>query len=58
MTRAILVAALTTGAFCAVFAGFVDAITDALTMGQVIVLGGVSGFLGSLFAALVWRNKQ
>ncbi len=57
MTRAILIAALTTGAFCAVFASVVDVVTDALTMWQVAIAGFISGTLGSLFAALVWRRK-
>ena len=53
MNRAILAAALTTGAFCAVFAGVVDAVTDALSMAQVVIVGAVSGFCGSLFASLM-----
>jgi len=53
MTGAILKAALTTGAFCAVFASAVDMVTDALSLWQVMAAGGVSGFLGSLFASFV-----
>lgn len=58
MTRVILLAALTTGAFCAVFAGFVDVVTDTLTLWQVLAAGGVSGFFGSLFASLVLRRRD
>ncbi len=58
MSRTILLAALTTGAFCAVFAGVVDAVTDALTLGQVVAVGGVSGILGSLFASYVIRRRK
>ncbi|MDJ0629837.1 MAG: hypothetical protein QNJ44_16385 [Rhodobacter sp.] len=58
MTRAILLAAVTTGAFCAIFAVMVDAATDALSIWQVAVAGLVSGFLGSLFASLVLRRRD
>jgi len=60
MTRPVLVlgAALTTGLFCAIFALGVDLLTDALDIWQVAVAGGVSGVLGSVFAALVWRRKS
>jgi len=58
MTRGILIAALTTGAFCAGFAAVVDVVTGALSMVQVAIVGGTSGFLGSLFAAFVWRRKS
>ena len=56
--RAIVTTSLMTGGFCAVFAGVVDAITDALTMWQVIGLGAISGAMGSLFAQLVLRRKD
>ena len=57
MVRTILIPALTTGAFCAGFAVFVDYATDMLHMWQVIFVSGLSGFLGSLFASLVWNRK-
>jgi uncharacterized membrane protein len=57
MSRVVLVAALTTGVFCAVFASVVDAVTDALSMWQVAIAGGISGFLGSLFASLVLGKR-
>ncbi len=50
----ILLLALTTGAFCAVFAMFVATVTTALQLWQVACIGGISGFLGSLLASLVW----
>lgn len=53
-----LKAALTTGAFCALFAGGVDAATDMLTTRNVMIVGGISGFLGSLFATFVWRRNR
>ena len=56
--RVILMTSLMTGGFCAVFAGVVDAITDALTMWQVIGLGALSGTLVSLFAQLVLRRGR
>jgi len=58
MTRQALIAALTTGGFCAVFASVVDAVTMALSLWQVMLAGGISGFLGSLLASLVWRKRQ
>jgi len=38
--------------------GGVDAVTDMLTTRSVMIVGGTSGFLGSLFAAFVWRRKS
>ena len=61
MIRPILVSALLTGLFCAVFAVGVDWLTDMLRRGQVIAVSFVSGFCGSLFASTVlgrWRGKQ
>ncbi len=52
MQQVILTSVLT-GLFCAGFAGVIDAITDALTMWQVIGLGAVSGLCGSLVSQLV-----
>lgn len=56
--RTLLVTSAMTGGFCAVFAGIVDAITDALSMWQVIGLGGLSGFCGSLLAQLVLKRGR
>lgn len=53
MTKMVLMSALMTGVFCAGFAAVVDAITEALTMWQVIGIAMVSGFCGSLFASFV-----
>ena len=47
-----------TALFCAAFAGVVDALTMALSAGQVVALGAVSGGLGSLFAQLVLRRER
>ena len=53
MLRPMLASAALTGLFCAVFAAGVDMVTDALTLGQVMIAGAVSGFLGSLFGQTV-----
>ncbi len=58
MSRTILISALTTGAFCAAFAVGVDLLTDMLQRNQVVVVSFISGFLGSLFASLVWRRSK
>ncbi len=52
-----LVLALTTGAFCAVFACFVSMVTEALALWQVACIGGMSGFLGSLLASCMWMRR-
>lgn len=52
MTK-VLMAALTTGAFCACFAVLVHTSLGMLTLTGVIGISGVSGFLGSLFAYFV-----
>lgn len=54
--RFVLISACTTGVFCGGFAAVVDAITDALSMWQVIGLAIVSGFCGSIFASIVLRR--
>lgn len=56
MKTGFLTLALTTGAFCAVFACFVSMVTEVLALWQVAGIGGTSGFLGSLFASFVWRK--
>ena len=53
MLRPMLASAALTGLFCAVFAAGVDMVTDALTLGQVMIAGAISGFLGSLFGQTV-----
>ena len=58
MSGQVLRAALTTGAFCAVFAVVVDLATEMLRTWQVLVAGGISGFLGSLFASLLLRRER
>lgn len=52
-----LLSALMTGVFCAGFAAVVDAITDALTMWQVIGIALLSGFCGSIFASVVLGRR-
>ena len=54
----ILITSVLTGSFCAIFAGIVDAVTDALTMWQVVILGGISGAMGSLIAQFVTRKND
>lgn len=58
MNWGVLKAALTTGAFCALFAVGVETVTDLLTTRGVMIAGGLSGFLGSLFASYVWRQNR
>ncbi len=57
MTRTVLMAALTTGGFCAVFAVLISQITQMLGLWQVAGMSALSGFLGSLFASLVLRRR-
>lgn len=58
MMKVAITSAMATGFFCAVFAGVIDAVTDQLSMVQVIVLAGISGSLGSLFAHFALRGRQ
>ena len=61
MIRPILLTAVLTGVFCAVFAVGIDWLTDMLEAGQVVAISFSSGFLGSLFAQTVlgrWKNKE
>ncbi|WP_413717117.1 hypothetical protein [Silicimonas sp. MF1-12-2] len=61
MIRPVLLSAVLTGVFCAVFAVFIDWATDMLEQNQVIAVSFVSGFLGSIFAQTVlsrWREKD
>ena len=61
MIRPVLLSAVLTGVFCAVFAVFIDWATDMLEQNQVIAVSFVSGFLGSIFAQTVlsrWREKN
>ena len=48
-----LATACTTGAFCAVFAVIIALSLPMLTLWQIAIMGGISGFLGSLVARLV-----
>ena len=58
MWGAILLTSTVTGVFCAIFATVVDVMTDALTMGMVVVLAFASGFCGSLFAQIVLKRDR
>lgn len=61
MVRQVLLTAALTGVFCAVFAVFIDWITDTLMRNQVIAISFVSGSLGSLFAQTVlsrWKDTK
>ncbi|WP_141246510.1 hypothetical protein [Actibacterium ureilyticum] len=58
--RRVLMGAVLTGLFCAVFAIVVQMLTSMLGLGQVAGVSFVSGFLGSLFAQTVlgqWRGQ-
>ena len=54
--RPILLTSATTGLFCAIFAGGVDAVTDALSLWQVMSLGAISGALGSFVAQMAVKR--
>lgn len=56
--KTVLTSALLTGAFCAGFAVVIDRATDMLTTRNVMLLAGLSGFLGSIFAQLVLRGRR
>lgn len=49
----VLVAAILTGIFCALFALTIDFLTDMLARGQLLLVSFISGFLGSLFARVI-----
>ncbi len=60
MTRPVLLSALLTGCFCAVFAGVSMVVTHSLMLTLIGVSGVsfVSGFLGSVFASTVLRRRK
>ena len=49
----LILPAIMTGVFCAIFATLVGFVTEALTMWMVLGVPFVSGFLGNLFAQWV-----
>lgn len=53
MMRLMWTSAFATGFFCAGFAAVIDAVTDQLSMWQVIGLPALSGTMGSIFAQLL-----
>lgn len=56
--RISLVAALLTGGFCAVFAIFLNVVLPTMSVLFLLGSAGLSGFLGSLFAQSVLRNRK
>ena len=58
MTRSVLLTALLTGAFCAVFAVFVSYVTSLFAIFGVIGISFISGFLGSVFAQGVLKRVE
>ena len=61
MARSIVLTALLTGAFCAVFAVLVEVVTDLFGVWQLMLVSFLSGSLGSLFAQTVlgrWREGR
>jgi energy-converting hydrogenase Eha subunit A len=54
----ILLTALLTGGFCAVFAVGVDAILPEVMGYEVAMIAMISGFCGSIFAQLALRGRQ
>jgi len=58
MVRTVLLSAFITGLFCAAFAGVVDLATGALSLPQIMLAGLVSGFLGSVVAHFIMKNRN
>ena len=61
MIRPIVLTAVLTGAFCAVFAVFVELVTDLFGLWQLMLVSFISGALGSLFAQTVlgrWKEQS
>lgn len=58
MIRTLLIPALLTGVFCALFSVGIDWLTNMLERGQVIALSFLSGFGGSLFSNLVLKRRN
>ena len=58
MTGQAIKAAATTGAFCVVFALFIDRVTEALSLWQIVVASFASGSMGSLFASILLRRRD
>ncbi|WP_224824704.1 hypothetical protein [Cognatishimia sp. MH4019] len=57
MGRAAFISALTTGGFCAAFAYGIQLIAVEFSGLAVLLVSGVSGFLGSLLASILWSKK-
>ncbi|SLN10355.1 hypothetical protein PSA7680_00022 [Pseudoruegeria aquimaris] len=53
-----LLSALLTGAFCAVFAIVLNVLLPTMSVAFLLASAGTSGFLGSLFAQTVMRNRK
>lgn len=56
MIKAMILAATTTGLFCACFAFVISQIAPMLTNTQVLATGFVSGFLGSVVAQVLIKR--
>ncbi|SHG29850.1 hypothetical protein SAMN04488044_0395 [Cognatishimia maritima] len=56
MVRAMIMAACTTGLFCAGFAFVISQIAPMLTNTQVLTTSFVSGFLGSVVAQILIKR--
>ncbi|MEP2782100.1 MAG: hypothetical protein ABJP33_06705 [Pseudoruegeria sp.] len=52
-----LLSAVLTGSFCAVFAIFLNIVLPTMSVVFLLAGAGTSGFLGSLFAQIVTRNR-
>lgn len=56
MVKAMIMAAFTTGLFCACFAFVISQIAPMLTNTQVLTTSFVSGFLGSIVAQILIKR--
>lgn len=56
--KLLILPAVLTGVFCAIFATAVDLVTDVLNMWMFLVVSFVSGFLGNLFAQIVTGKRD
>ncbi len=57
MSRELVISALLTGLFCAVFAFAVDAVMDMTRTWMVAVIALISGFAGRIFAHFMMGGR-
>ncbi|MEL6509097.1 MAG: hypothetical protein AAGK28_04155 [Pseudomonadota bacterium] len=57
MGRSVWISALTTGGFCAAFAYGIQLIAIEFSGLAVLAVSGLSGFLGSLVASILWSRR-